>query len=102
MKLIKWLLIFLLIHLVLTGLADYSDVIHGGLDVLSKLGPEAEGISSAVGFIYDILAGIDKKDPTAEIIDAINDLGQKIETKLDYIEDEIRRYLYSRFWKGFR
>ena len=91
MKLIKWLLIFLLIHLVLTSIADYSDAIHDGLDILAELGPEAKVISTAIGFIFDIVVGMDQQDPTAEIIDAINDLGQKIETHLDYLDEEIHK-----------
>jgi hypothetical protein len=75
----------------LTSIADYSDAIHDGLDILAVLGPQAEVISSAIGFIFDIVVGMDQKDPTAEIIDAINDLGQKIETHLDYLNEEIKK-----------
>ena len=90
MKLIKWLLIFLLIHLVLTDLADYSDVIHDGLNILADLGPQAKVVSLSFGLIFDIVMGMTKEDPNAKIIDAINDLGQKIESHLDYIKEEIK------------
>ena len=90
MKLIKWLLIFLLIHLVLTSIADYSFAIHDGLNILADLGPQAKVVSLSLGLIFDIVMGMTKEDPNAKIIDAINDLGQKIESHLDYIKEEIK------------
>ena len=90
MKLIKLLLIFLLIHLVLTSIADYSFAIHDGLNILADLGPQAKVVSISLGLIFDIVMGMTKEDPNAKIIDAINDLGQKIESHLDYIKEEIK------------
>ena len=96
MKLIKLLLIFLLIHLVLTSIADYSFAIHDGLNILADLGPQAKIASLSLGFIFDIVMGMTKEDPNAKIIDSSKGVAKETKRKL-----KILIWLYIIYFKNY-
>lgn len=88
MKGIKTLLIFIVMSMVLTDIADYSKIIHTGLTIIGKLNPKAKIATILIGAIFDFIVG-GGEDPNVQILKAIEDLRNEIVISLNNIEKEI-------------